>query len=109
MESGNKGLFPVCVVGNIWCFFGVLFCAYATYEAAIHDVQQWIVPSPTAEGVLPAQIWSSTYSIQRGSRLSQAQLEDLLLGSGYLKVQNVEAPGDFEVLENRSTDRQSRR
>ena len=101
MESGNESLFQICVIGNIWCLFGVLFCAYATYEAAIYDVQQWIVPSPTAEGVLPAQIWSAPYRIERASRLSQKQLEDLLLGSGYSKVQNVEVPGDFEVLDNR--------
>ena len=93
--------FRFVLSGTFGAFFGVLFCAYATYEAAIYDVQQWIVPSPTAEGVLPSQIWSSPYSIERGSRLSQDQLEDLLLGSGYSKVQNVEVPGDFEVLDNR--------
>ncbi len=80
--------------------FGVLFCAYATYEAAKHDVQQWIVPSPTAEGVAPAQIWSSSYTLERNTRLSKEQLVDILLASGYSKVPVVEEAGDFQVLDD---------
>lgn len=78
---------------------GVLFCAYATYEAAKHDVQEWIVPSPTAEGLVPAQVWSDSYALEINARISKEQLIDILLASGYSKVATVEESGDFQVLD----------
>ena len=93
-------LFRFGVAGSVGAVLGVLFCAYATFEAAKYDVQQWIVPSPTTEGVLPAQVWSAPYLLERGTRISKAQLVDALLASGYSTVSTVEASGDFQEFES---------
>ncbi len=93
-------LFRFAISTMIGASLGVLFCAYATFEAAKYDVQQWIVPSPTAKGTLPAQIWSDAYDLRVGARVTQEQLEDALLASGYSKVSVVEKAGDFQSLDS---------
>ena len=93
-------IFRFFMAASVGAVLGVLFCAYATFEAAKYDVQQWIVPSPTTDGILPAQIWSAPYTVELGSRISKEQFMDVLLASGYSKVTTVETSGDFHEFES---------
>ena len=83
--------------GLFGTFLGVGFCGYATYVAAQHDIQQWIVPTSTVEASQPARFLSALYSIEPDMALSLDELADLLQSSGYSKADFVEEPGDFQV------------
>ena len=79
---------------------GLGMCAYATFVAAEHDVEEWLVPSNHTTNVLPAQILSAPYTVEPKVNLELDAFVDLLQASGYSQVQIVEKPGDMQVKEN---------
>lgn len=70
---------------------------YASYRAALYDIQQWTAPSVATEDSIPGRIWSRPLELRLHLKISQKEVEDLLLAAGYSKVDSVERPMDFVV------------
>ena len=83
----------ICV-GTI---FALVCIGYASYRAALYDIQQWTAPSVATEDTVPGRIWSRPLELRLHLKISQKEVEDLLLAAGYSKVESVERPMDFVV------------